>query len=714
MDMKKLSLLLVIVALLTSWFVFDLGQYLSLEYLKEQRESFQNLTAANPILVLGGFFLLYVIVTAVSLPGASIMTLAGAALFGFWPALLLVSFASSIGATLAFLASRFLFQDIVQSHFSDRLTKINAGVEKDGAYYLFTLRLIPVFPFFVINLVMGLTRLRTWTFYWISQVGMLAGTAVYVYAGTQLGEIESLSGLKSADLIGAFVLLGLFPWLAKGMIALIQARKVYAGYDKPKTFDRNMVVIGAGSAGLVSAYIGATVKAKVSLVEKKKMGGDCLNTGCVPSKALIKSARLAHLEKTPARYGFKRITPEFDFAEIQARIRNVIGKIEPNDSVERYSQLGVDCIQGSARLVSPWEVAIATSDGEQRLTTRSIVIASGASPLIPPIPGIDNINVLTTENVWDMDTLPERLLVLGGGPIGCELAQSFARLGSAVTQVEMLPRLLPNEDEDAAAVTASALQDSGVTVLTDHKATRFAHEDGEQVLYAEHHSGERRLPFDAVLVAVGRRAHTDDMGLDDLDIATEAKGTLTVNEKLQTRFPNIYACGDVAGPYQFTHVAAHQAWHAAVNALFGRIKKFKVDYSVIPWATFTDPEVARVGLNEDDARKQGIEAEVTKYGLDELDRAITDDADHGFVKVLTPPGKDKILGVTIVGEGASDMISEYILAMKHGLGLNKILGTIHIYPTRSEANKFAAGQWKNAHKPEGMLRWVERFHAWQR
>ncbi|MEQ8259897.1 MAG: FAD-dependent oxidoreductase [Alcanivorax sp.] len=714
MNVKKLALLGVIVALVASYFVFDLGQYLSLDYLKAQRGAFQALAAEQPVLVLGGFFLLYVAVTALSLPGAAIMTLAAGALFGFWVALLLVSFASSVGATLAFLASRFLFKDAVQSRFGERLKKINAGVEKDGAFYLFTLRLIPAFPFFVINLVMGLTPLKTWTFYWVSQVGMLAGTAVYVNAGTQLGELDTLSGLLSVDLIGAFVLLGLFPWLAKAVMAFLQARKVYRGYKKPKHFDRNLVVIGAGSAGLVSAYIAATVKASVTLIEKGEMGGDCLNTGCVPSKALIKSARLAHLERKPERYGFISITPRFDFADIMARIHKVIGKIEPHDSVERYTELGVDCVQGSARITSPWEVAVDTAEGERTLTTRNIIIASGARPFVPPIPGIEEIDILTSENLWTLTEQPRRLIVLGGGPIGCELAQSFARLGSEVTQVEMLPRLMPREDEDAAALVTSSLRDSGVTVLTNHKAARFAVEDGEKVLYVQADGGEKRLPFDAVLVAVGRRANTDGLGLDAMNIATEKNGTVAVDGFLRTRFPNIFACGDVAGPYQFTHVAAHQAWYASVNALFGRFKKFQVDYRVIPWATFTDPEVARVGLSEDEAREQGIDVEVTRYGIDDLDRAIADSTDHGFVKVLTPPGKDTILGVTIVGESASDLISEYVLAMKHGLGLNKILGTIHIYPTMAEANKFAAGEWKKAHKPEGVLRWVERFHAWQR
>ncbi|WOA32246.1 FAD-dependent oxidoreductase [Alloalcanivorax xenomutans] len=718
MTAKKGFLMLLIAALVAAFFLFDLGQYLSLDYLKSQQAAFQELAGEHPLRVLGGFFVLYVLVTALSLPGAAILTLAAGALFGFWWALLLVSFASSLGATLAFLASRFLFQDAVQQRFGERLKKINAGVEKDGAFYLFTLRLIPVFPFFVINLLMGLTPIRTGTFYWVSQLGMLAGTAVYVNAGTQLGQLESLSGILSPGLIGAFALLGLFPWLARLPVRLWQTRRIYHGYQKPRHFDRNLVVIGGGSAGLVSAYIGATVKAKVTLVEQQRMGGDCLNTGCVPSKALLKSARIAHLEKQAHHYGFRSIANEFDFSDIMARVQRVISKVEPHDSVERYTGLGVECLHGHARLISPWEVEVDNStegnEGTIRLTTRSVILATGASPLVPPIPGIDQVRALTSDTLWELTALPERLLVLGGGPIGCELAQAFSRLGSQVTQVEMQSRLMPREDEDAAASITAALEDSGVRVLTEHKALRFSVENGTSQLHVEHRDQESVLPFDAVLVAVGRRAHTEGLGLSALGITTRANGTIEVNERLQTRFPNIYACGDVAGPYQFTHTAAHQAWYAAMNALFGRLKSFKVDYRVIPWATFTSPEVARVGLNEDDARQQGIPYEVTKYGIDDLDRAIADGVDQGFVKVLTEPGKDRILGVTIVGESAAELISEYVLAMKHGLGLNKILGTIHIYPTLSEANKYAAGEWKKNHKPERLLRWVERFHAWQR
>lgn len=715
MNPRKLILLVFLVVLIASYFLFDLGQYLSLDYIKDQQASFTALYQDYPAWILGSFFMVYVAVTALSLPGAAIMTLAAGALFGFWVALLLVSFASSIGATLAFLASRFLFHDTVQSRFGERLKKLNDGIQKDGAFYLFTLRLVPAFPFFVINLAMGLTPIKTRTFYWVSQLGMLAGTAVFVLAGTQLGQIDSVSGLLSPELIGALVLLGLFPWIAKLLLARLQAGKVYQGWQKPKQFDRNLIVIGAGSGGLVSAYIAATVKASVTLVEKDRMGGDCLNTGCVPSKALIKSARIAWHDQQADKYGFDRIRSDFRFHKLMDRVHQVIEKIEPHDSVERYTELGVDCRQGEARLVSPWEVEIRNGDSRERLTARSIIIATGAQPFVPPIPGIEDINILTSDNLWQLQEQPKRLVVLGGGPIGCELAQTFARLGSHVSQVEMLPRLMPREDTDAAEHVARSLRDSGVDVLTGHQAVRFEKQNGENVLYLDRDGESVSLAFDAVLVAVGRRANIAGLGLGELNLPTNEDGTLTVNEHLQSRYPNIYACGDVAGPYQFTHTAAHQAWYASVNALFGSLKRFKVDYRVIPWATFTDPEVARVGLSETEAQDQGIDVEVTRYGIDDLDRAITESQDYGFVKVLTPKGgSDRILGATIVGAHAGELIAEYVLAMKHGIGLNKILGTIHLYPTLAEANKFAAGQWKQAHKPEGLLRWVERFHQWKR
>ncbi len=710
MKTKKILLLLAIAVLIYLFFAFDLGQYLDLQYIKSQQASIEAYYRAHFWTTVLIYFAIYVVVTALSLPGATVMTLAGGAIFGLATGTVIISFASTIGATLAFLIARYLLRDTVQEKFGDHLNNINRGIEKDGAFYLFTLRLVPLFPFFIINLVMGLTPMRTLTFYLVSQVGMLAGTLVYVNAGTQLAAIESASGILSPGLIASFVLLGLFPLIARKAIEYIKARKLLRKYPRPKHFDRNLIVIGAGAAGLVTSYIAAAVKSKVTLIEKHKMGGDCLNTGCVPSKALIRSAKfLSHIKRAP-ELGMNSASVDYDFAKVMERVQRVIRAVEPHDSVERYTDLGVECLQGEAYIRSPYDVEV----NGNRLTTRNIVIATGARPAVPPIPGANEIGYLTSDTVWNLRQRPERLLVLGGGPIGCELTQAFNRLGCKVTQVELGDRIMVREDPEISERVQERFRAEGVNLLTGHRAKEFITEEGRKILICERGEEEVRVEFDEVLIAVGRAANSRGFGLEELGVPLNPNGTIEVNDYLQTNYPNIYACGDVAGPYQFTHAAGHQAWYASVNALFGRFKRFRADYSVIPWSTFTDPEVARVGLNEQDAKAKNIPYEVTTYGIDDLDRAIADEEAHGLVKVLTVPGKDKILGVTIVGEHAGDLITEYVLAMRHGLGLNKILSTIHIYPTLAEANKYAAGEWKRAHAPEGLLRWVERYHGWMR
>ncbi len=719
MSRRKLLLIGAVIVLIGAFFYFDLGRLLRLDYIKQRQADFAALYADDPLLLIGAFFVMYVAVTALSLPGAAIMTLAGGAIFGLVAGTVIVSFASSIGATLAFLVSRYVLRDSVQARFASRLGEINKGIEKDGAFYLFTLRLVPLIPFFVINLVMGLTRMKAGVFYLASQLGMFAGTVVYVNAGTQLARIDSLRGILSPALLGSFVLLGLFPLIAKKIVDAIKGRKVYAKWAhlKPKTFDRNMIVIGAGAAGLVTSYIAAVVKAKVTLIESHKMGGDCLNYGCVPSKALIKTASLVRQMKHSADYGIAKAVPTFSLADVMERVARIVREVEPHDSVERYTGLGVDVVQGFAAIVNPWTVVVDLGNGQtQTLTTKSIVIATGAMPFVPPLPGLDEVGHVTSDTLWSLRELPARMVVLGGGPIGCELAQSFARLGSQVTQVEMLPRIMIREDEEVSALARRALEADGVRVLTGHKALRCVKEtgpEGERKFIVLDNAGvELRIEFDQLVCAVGRVARLKGYGLEELGVPVGR--TIETNEYLETIYPNILAAGDVAGPYQFTHTAAHQAWYAAVNGLFGTFKKFKADYSVIPWATFIDPEVARVGLNEQEAKEKGVAYEVTKYGIDDLDRAIADSAAHGFVKVLTVPGKDRILGVTIVGLHAGDLLAEYVLAMRHGLGLNKILGTIHTYPTLAEANKYAAGEWKRNHQPKRLLEWVGRFHAWRR
>ena len=471
-------------------------------------------------------------------------------------------------------------------------------------------------------------------------------------------------------------------------------------------YDYNIIVIGGGSAGLVSSYIASAVKAKVALIEKHKMGGDCLNTGCVPSKALLRSAKMISYAQRAKEFGFKKTTVDFDFKDVMKRVQNIIKIIEPHDSRKRYTALGVECIEGEAKILSPHNVEV----NGITLTARSIIIATGAKPLVPNIPGLDQINYLTSDNVWDLKELPKKLLVLGGGPIGAEMAQAFSRLGAEVTVVEMAPQILIREDEEVIELVTERFVKEGIKVLISHKAKEFKH----NVLICEHKSKDISIPFDKVIIALGRKANTEGFGLEELGVKIRETKTIEANAFLQTNIPSIYVCGDVTGPYQFTHTAAHQAWYACVNALFSPLKKFKVDYTVIPWATFTDPEVARVGLNEKDAKIQNILYEVTTYDINDLDRAIVDSEAHGFIKVLTVPNKDKILGVTIVGRHAGDLIAEYILAMKYGLGMNKILATIHIYPTLSEANKYVAGNWKKEHLPTFAIKILEKFHKWRR
>ncbi len=711
MTLKKLLVLSIVIIGLGAWWFFDLGSYLQLDRLQAGVAQLKEYRESQPLAAGLMYFAIYLMVTALSLPGAAIMTLAGGALFGFWYALLLASFASSLGATAAFMVSRILLRDWVQKRFARQLDSVNKGFERDGPFYLFTLRLVPVFPFFVINLLMGLLPISVWRFYWVSQIGMLAGTAVYVNAGTQLGELRSLQGILSLELLGSFVLLGLFPWLARSLIRAWQRRRSLAGFKRPRKFDDNLLVIGAGSGGLVAALIAATVRAKVSLVERDRMGGDCLNTGCVPSKAFIRSARMAEYRRRSVEFGLVASPPQVQFDKVMERVQSVIRTIEPHDSVERFTGLGVNCIQGEARIVSPWEVEI---DGERR-SARNIIVATGGRPRVPDIPGLDAISYYTSDTVWELREAPQHLLVLGGGPIGCELAQAFARLDVAVTLAMQGERLLPREDEEVSAAALAGLQASGVRVLTAFSPREFIQTGEGGIALAGDASGETiTLAFSHLLLAVGRQANVEGLGLEAIGAGLNEQGSLSVDEYLRTDVPTIFACGDVAGPHLFTHMASHQAWYATVNALFGSFRKFRVDYSVVPHATFIDPEVARVGLNEREARAQGLEYEVTRYELSDLDRAIADGEAKGFVKVLTPPGKDRILGATIVGYHAAELLPEFVLAMKHGLGLGKVLGTIHVYPTLGEANRFVASEWRKARKPEGLLDWVGRYHRWRR
>lgn len=707
---KSILIILLVTTALMSFHFFELGEYLSLEWLKQNGDELLSKAEVDFTLYGTIYFIIYVLVTALSLPGAAVMTLAGGFIFGLIKGTILVSFASTIGASIAFLASRFVLRDWVESKFRSKMAQIKQGIEKEGKIYLLSLRLIPIFPFFLINLVMGLTPMKLSSFYWVSQLGMLPGTLVYVNAGKSLSEINSLGDILNPNIILSFTLLGVFPLIANFFFELIKTRKLYRHWTRPKKFDYNMIVIGAGSGGLVSSLIASTVKAKVALIEKNKMGGDCLNTGCVPSKALIKSAKVAYTGKTSKNYGVQFSGPAVDFKRVMQRVQEIITKIEPHDSIERYTSMGVECFQGEAKIKSPFEVEV----NGQILTTKNIVIATGASPLIPPIPGVNEIETFTSETLWKLERLPKKLLVLGGGPIGCEMAQAFQRLGSEVTIMEMGDRLMRVEDPDVSEFVEKRFTNEGIRVLTNHTAQSFEKTEQGFTLSFKNNNDTGSMEFECAILALGRKANINGFGLEELGVKIADNGTISHNGYLQTNLPNIYVCGDVAGPFQFTHAASHQAWYASVNALFSPFVKFKADYSVLPWCTFTDPEIARVGLSEEEAKAKGIDYELTSYGIDDLDRAIADSEDYGFVKVLTEKGKDKILGACIVGSRAADMIAEFALAKKHGLGLNKIMATVHLYPSYSEALKFAAGNWKKARKPEGLLRWVEKYHNLRR
>ncbi|MCX7998263.1 MAG: dihydrolipoyl dehydrogenase [Leptospiraceae bacterium] len=674
---------------------------------KEALQEYVNKSLFQSLLL---YFFIYVIIVAVGFPGATILTLAGGAGFGLVLGIILISFASTIGATLNFLLSRYFFRDFIKKKFPKQMEEINKGIEKDGAFYLFTLRMIPLFPFFLINLLMGLTNISVLTFFFVSQIGMLLGTIVYVNAGTKLANIDSVEKIFSFELILSFSLVGILPTVAKKIIDFIQSTRILRKYKKPKKFDYNLAVIGAGSAGLVSAYIAATIRAKVILAEKHKMGGDCLNYGCVPSKAILSSAKRVSQIQSENTFGIQVNVYRVNIQDVMRHVHSVIQQIEPHDSIERYTKLGVDCILGNAKILSPYEIEV---DGKV-ITTKNIIIATGAEPIVPILEGMEYVQYLTSENIWELKELPKKLVVLGGGAVGCELAQAFKRLGAEVTLVEMTSRLLNREDEFISDFLFQKFRKEGIQVLTNTQAQKFLIEKNKKFIQCVKDNTVIHVEFDHVLLALGRKPRTTGFGLEELEIPLNSNGTIQVNEYLQTIYPNISACGDVVGPYQFTHVASHQAWYATVNALFRPFKKFKVNYKIIPYVIFTDPEIARLGINESEARARGIDYEVTTFPFNDLDRSITENELEGQVRVITQKGKDKILGVTIIGTSAGELLAEFTLAMKYKIGLGKILGTIHPYPTRSEVSKYVAGAWRKKHAPEKILKFLEKFHSWRR
>lgn len=698
--LKKATLFFLILILVIAAWQMGFFSYLNFTYVKDHLEELTQSYHVRPFRFLLMYLALYIFVTALSIPGgATMLTLLGGAIMGFWPSLLAVTFASSAGATLAFWASRFLLKDFFERKFKLQARTAREEVQRNGVYYLLTLRLMPIFPFFLINILMGLTTMRSLVFFLVSFVGMIPGIAVYVFAGKSFATLESSKEIFSFKVFLLLTLLGLFPLISKWIIEKWKVTKLYRPYPKPSRFDYNTIVIGGGAAGLVSSLITSALKAKVALIEKEKMGGDCLYTGCVPSKSLIHSARLARMRGTV-----------LDFDQVIKQIKKVQAEIEPHDSKERYTAMGVDCVSGIAEILSPYEVRV----NGKVLTARNLIIATGARPRLPEIPGLSKMPYVTSETLWQLKEKPKKLLVLGAGPIGCEMAQAFHRLGALVLLLEEGKEILPKEDSDISSVIEKQFRDEGIELYLYTEAKEFFCTEGKYFVKVESLGKEMLLEFDLLLLATGRTANVQGFGLEKLKVDLNKNGTIKTNPLMQTNFPNIYACGDVAGPYQFTHMASYQAWFAAVNSLFSRLKKFTVNYGQVSWCTFTDPEVATAGLNEKMCKDKELEYEVTVFPFSELDRAIIDGETTGLVKVLTKKGSHKILGASIAGPEAGLLIMEFVSAIQYNKGMKDLLKTIHPYPTLSEANKYAAGVWQKNHSPQLALFILEKVFRWLR
>lgn len=708
---QKYLILFLLILILILYYLFFPKEYLSLAFVKENINSIKNYVNYNYTTSALSYLIIYSLSSALAIPSALILTLSSGILFGLVPGILLTSLGSTLGAVLAFLISRYLFLDLFKSKFRNQYEQMDKEIKKNGNLHLLTLRLVPIFPFWLVNLLMGLSEISLWRYLFISFAGMIPATIVYVYAGLSLSSISELRDVISPSIFFSLLLLSILPYVLRAVVNYYLKKKLYRHYKKPRAFDYNLIIIGGGSAGLVTTFIARILKAKVAIIEKEKMGGDCLNTGCVPSKSLIKIAKIISYGKTPSSWGLKNINIDFSFEDIMNKIHSIIKEIEPHDSIVRYTQLGAECFLGQAQILSPWEVQI----GEKIISAKYLVIATGARPIIPQIPGIESISPLTSENIWQLKKQPARLGILGGGVIAAELAQAFSRLGSSVFIIEESSRILSREDEDASGLIHEIFIKEGIKIYTSHTLKKCEKSGDEKILLCIDREGrEISLVCDQLFIAIGRKATTSGFGLEKIKLDLNDNGSIKVNEYMQTSLPNIFACGDVAGPFNLTHAASHQAWHTTVNALLGFIKMFKINYSVLPVCTYTDPEIATVGYSKAELIKKSIPFEETIFPMKDLDRAIIEGETCGFVKVFTPPNSDKILGVVIISAEASTMILEFTLAMKHNLGLNKILNTIHAYPGMGEANKYLAGRWKQRKSRLNLLKALERFHTFSR
>ncbi len=687
---KKVGLIVLIIVCVIAYYRLDGNQYLNLENIKLHHQELLSAYQQNPFSFSLFYFFVYVVLVALSFPGATVLSLAGGYIFGFIKGLLIINWASTIGASVAFLMARFFFKDFLQRKFHHTFLKINQGMDREGNQYLLTLRLIPIFPFFLINILMGLTNISFWRFFIVSLIGMLPGTAVYVWAGTTLQNVNSVSDIFTSKMITIFFLVGLIPIIQSKFLIYLKQRKNYLKFSKPKKFDYNLIVIGGGAAGLVNAYIAANLKAKVLLVEESNMGGECLNYGCVPSKALISLSNTKKYSKT-------------NFAELKNEISNIIQSIAPHDSIDRYSNMGVDCEKGKANLISPFEIQI----NGKTFSGKKIVIATGAKPFYPTIDGLDKNKVFDYESVWKLEKLPDHLVIIGGGAIGCELALAFSKLGSKVSIIEQ-NAVLASEDRDMVNHVLTGLRTSTINIFENCKIISVNHDENKIIFENENKITE--IHFEHLLLACGKVGNTEAIS-SNLNFDLDSRNYIVVNEYLETvKYRNIYACGDVNGLKQLTNAASHQAWYTSINALFGTWKKFRIEHDFIPHAVFIEPELARVGLNELDAKRKSIEYDLYLFDASDLDRNLIERNKLGKIKVLTIKNTDQILGVTIVGEAASEILAEFVLAMKYHLGLNKVLATSHIYPSFSEQNKYVAGVWKKNSVPKYIYKILKKYH----
>lgn len=705
--------LTLLVAIGTAIVVLSRGAGLSdLDDLRATVAAVRARVDAHPAAAAGLFALAYVAVTALSLPLALWLTLAGGALFGHGIGIPLVALSATAGATLAFLAARHLLRDAVTRRFADRMAAIDRGVARDGWRYLLSLRLVPAIPFFAVNLAMGLTAMPLRSYVVATFVGMLPATAIYVNAGVALGRLRSPSDILTLPAAGSLVLLAALPWVARIGAGVLHRSRPAGRWTRPRRFDRNLIVIGAGAAGLVASLTAATARARVTLVEAGRMGGECLNTGCVPSKALLASARAAEAQRRGPRFGLAPAPVVVDFPAVMRRVAGVIAAIAPHDSAERYRSLGAEVLAGRARLVDPWTVEIAlAAGGTTRRSARHIVIATGSAPVVPAIEGLTTTPHVTTDTLWDrlaqMDAAPARMAILGGGAVGVELGQALQRLGSAVTLIEAGPRLLPREDPEAVALVTGRLEAEGVRILTETRALSAAPEgDGARIELAGP-AGRESLRCDLLLVATGRRPRLDGIGLDDLGLDPADPGAWP---------ESLILAGDADGGPQLTHRAGASGWATAMRALAAPFWRPAVPEDGVARVVFTDPELASCGLSEAEARARGLAVETTRFDLGTLDRALADgDGDgEGIVKVLTRAGSDRILGTTIVGPHASDLAGLVVLAMRRRIGLGALQSVPFAYPTYPEALGRTGGQWRLQRLSPRLLGLAQRWNDLRR